>query len=233
MIPQVVALHKNKYADNSSIWTYWIYFLCNLIWTIYQALYLIWRIRFWDSYDTPPPTTSEILLLSIQLVCDILTSLLGVYLIIVKYYYLHVLKKIGEAKIKHEEKNKHEKNLSFIKKNIYLINQQYTFFYYYNQQLCKRIIGKKSFTSLSLKVKINKLIKISKKINKNFDYKRSLNFYAKNNKLINQFIVNYKKTFPEKCNIIVANMKIKDLNLTSLSYENKLKIAFIQVSNLI
>lgn len=234
MIPQVIALHKNKYADNSSIWTYWIYFLCNLIWTIYQALYLIWRVKFWDSYDNPqPPTRPEIILLSIQLVCDILTSLLGVYLIIIKYYYLNVLKKIGKEKLMCEEKIQHERNLSFTKKNIYLINQQYIFFYHYNQQLCKRIIGRKSFASLSLKAKINKLIKISKKINKDFGWKQSSGFYTKNNKSINQFIINYKKAFPKKHNNIITNMKITNSNLNSLSYENKLKIAFIQASNLI
>jgi len=95
---------------------------------------------------------------------------------------LNVLKKIGKEKLMCEEKIQHERNLSFTKKNIYLINQQYIFFYHYNQQLCKRIIGRKSFASLSLKAKINKLIKISKKINKDFGWKRSSGFYTKNNK---------------------------------------------------
>lgn len=40
LIPQTVRLHKNKYADNSSIGTYVIYLISGIIWVIYAALFI-------------------------------------------------------------------------------------------------------------------------------------------------------------------------------------------------
>ena len=74
MIPQVVNLHKNKYADNSSIWTYWIYMLCNLFWTTYQALFIIYANLDQDQHLT----IGMYIILYIQLASDIFSTSVGI-----------------------------------------------------------------------------------------------------------------------------------------------------------
>ncbi len=230
MVPQIVALHRNKYADNSSVWTYWVYFFCNLIWTIYQTLYIIWRIYY---ANDNPPDTLELSLLGGQLASDIIALLIAVYLVIIKYYFLNIFKKIRKSKISENKKMLiQQKNSSFIKKNIYLIENQYNNFYKLNPKLCTKIVGK-SFKDLIPKDKINMLLKILKIISRNLDDKHLINVYGLNNKLMNKFIINYKEMYPNIYKQIISTLKIKTLNLQDLSYEIKLRIVFIQLSNLI
>lgn len=102
MVPQIVALHRNKYTDNSSVWTYWVYFFCNLMWTIYQILYIIWRIYY--SKENPPDTL-ELSLLGGQLASDIIAFGIATYLITIKYHYLNIFKKRIEKSKLLEKKN--------------------------------------------------------------------------------------------------------------------------------
>ena len=83
------------------------------------------------------------------------------------------------------------------------------------------------------KDKINMLLKILKIISRNLDDKHLINVYSFNNKLINKFIINYKEMYPNIYKQIISTLKIKTLNLQDLSYEIKLRIVFIQFSNLI
>ncbi len=227
MIPQVIVLHRNKYADNSSVWTYWIYFYCNLIWTIYQVLFIVWRSKFYEIDHAEPPKGLELILLYIQLSSDIITSLLGIYLVIVKYYYLHILKKTGKNQLIENEILQKKKDLQFVKNNIYLIDQQYT-------NICKHIhqFIKKSCSKSNQKDTIIKLLKISKKVFKNINNKVVLKIYETNNKLLNKFIDNYKKVYLKKYKQITSTIKIKNTNLTNLSYQIKLRIAFVIITNL-
>ena len=236
MIPQVVALHRNKYADNSSIWTYWIYFYCNLIWTIYQILFIIWRFKFYEIDDTKPPVGLELILLYIQLSSDIITSLLGIYLVIIKYYYLHILKKTSKNQLLQNKILQKKKDLQFVENNIYLIDQQYVNICRHIHQFIKKINSKPLKNHLvwitNQKDTIVKLLKLSKKVFKNIDNKLVLQVYESNNKLINEFIANYKKVYAKEYGQIMTTIKIKDKNLTNLSYQVKLRIAFVIITNL-
>lgn len=223
MVPQIVALHRNKYADNSSVWTYWVYFCCNLIWTIYQILYIIWRIYY---SKNNLPDTLELSLLGGQLASDIIALGIATYLIIIKYHYLNIFKRTGKSNIDKTKK------LTFINKNINLIEMQYANFHQLYPKLCTKIVGK-SYKILRPNEKINKLLKILKFISRNHDDQHLINIYHKNNELTNKFITNYKKTCPKNYKEIISMLKNKDLNLNDLSYEVKLRILFIEFKNLI
>ena len=230
MVPQIVALHRNKYADNSSVWTYWVYFFCNLIWTIYQILYIVWRIYY---SGNNPPDTLELSLLGGQLASDIIALGIATYLIIIKYHYLNIFKKPGKFKsLKNEKLLIQQKNLTFIDKNINLIEMQYGSFYRLYPKLCTKIVGK-SFKDLNHDEKINKLLKILRHISRKHNDQKLISIYRENNELTNKFIANYKKIYPKNYNEIISMLKINDINLNDLSYEVKLRILFIQLKSLI
>ena len=79
LLPQVIRLHKNKYADNSSIGLYAFYLGCNIIWTIYQSLYIT------TSSETE---TLQKAMLWIQLGGDIIQVTFGAYSFFLKLYYM-------------------------------------------------------------------------------------------------------------------------------------------------
>lgn len=180
------------------------------------------------------PDKLELGLLFVQLVNDIVSTLIGVYLVIVKYHYLHIFKKSGKDKISESKKLLlQEKNLTFINKNIKLIDKQYWIFYNFNQKLCQRILHKSSFNNLTPKNKVNKLLKILHLTAKNIASQNLISIYDDNSKLVDKFITNYKKAYPQNFQHIVSLLKIKTTNLEKLSYEVKLRIIFVQLANLI
>lgn len=82
LIPQLINLHRNKYSDNSNIGLYWVYLWSNIIWTAYQIIFNI------DFVNNPKNVGSpQIPLLFIQLGIDIISLVVGIYSLILKYYY--------------------------------------------------------------------------------------------------------------------------------------------------
>ena len=79
LIPQVVRMHKNKYADNSSLGLYIFYLSCNVIWTIYQILYIV---------TTTETDFSHKVMLWVQFGGDILQVSFGLYSLLLKIYYM-------------------------------------------------------------------------------------------------------------------------------------------------
>ena len=76
--------------------------------------------------DHEQPGKLELGLLFVQLGNDIVSTLLGVYLVIVKYHYLHIFKKSGKNKISEKQKLLlQKKSLTFTNNNIKLIDKQY------------------------------------------------------------------------------------------------------------
>ncbi|WEK82863.1 MAG: hypothetical protein L3I91_01855 [Mycoplasma sp.] len=82
LIPQLINLHRNKYSDNSNIGLYWVYLWSNVIWTTYQIIFNI------DFIKTPKNVGSpQIPLLFVQLAIDIISLIVGIYSLGLKYYY--------------------------------------------------------------------------------------------------------------------------------------------------
>ena len=79
LIPQVIRMHKNKYADNSSVGLYIFYLGCNIIWTTYQILYII---------QQSSPSLPDRIMLWTQFAGDILQVGFGLYSLILKLYYM-------------------------------------------------------------------------------------------------------------------------------------------------
>lgn len=193
-------------------------------------MYIVWRIYY---SKNNPPDTLELSLLGGQLASDIIALGIATYLIVIKYHYLNIFKRIGKSTLSEKKKLLvQQKNLTFINKNINLIQIQYDNFYQLYPKLCTKIVGK-SYENLKPKEKINKLIKILKFISHNHDNQHLINICHENNKLTNKFITNYKKIYPKNYKEIISKLKIKDLNLSDLSYEVKLRILFIQLESLI
>ena len=88
LVPQVVRMHKNKYADNSSIGLYIFYLGCNIIWTVYQILYIV---------TTKEEDPLQKAMLWIQFGGDILQVAFGAYSLILKIFYM--------VKAKHKKDN--------------------------------------------------------------------------------------------------------------------------------
>lgn len=81
MIPQIIKVHKNKTKDNSSIWMYILYAICNLSWAIYNWLYLSLILNNNVGIDVIVPT---IISASLNTYC----AIIGIYLTCVKSYYI-------------------------------------------------------------------------------------------------------------------------------------------------
>ena len=241
MIPQVINLHKNKYADNSSILTYWIYMMCNLFWTIYQVLFIIYA-----SIDPSQQlSTGMYVILYIQLGSDIISTSIGIYLIILKSYYVHKIKTNKELQAKHSNIEQIRANINFLEKNIHYIDDQFTVFYQYDKNLCEKYIKvpKKSklnkynyfIKELSQDKKATILSKIANKIFKNLNETKIVDLYEKVDKINDSFINQYKKDYNCQYNNLIENINHKQKNnfdLSKLSYEKKLRISFVIVYNL-
>lgn len=85
LVPQIIRLHKNKYADNSAAWTYMFYIIANTVWLVYQTLYIVLNYRATDDLFL------EIMLWT-QWVGDVLSVAIGVYSWALKMYYSHTRK---------------------------------------------------------------------------------------------------------------------------------------------
>ncbi len=241
MIPQVVNLHKNKYADNSSIWTYWIYMLCNLFWTTYQALFIIYANLDQDQHLT----IGMYIILYIQLASDIFSTSVGIYLIIIKSYYLHKIKTNKELQRRYSNVKKIKANIEYLEKNIHYINKQFVDLYQFDKELCEKYIKVPKKTRLTkydyfLKelrhdYKVEILIKLSKNLFKDMIKSKIINLYEKVDKLNDLFIVEYQKSYIDNFQKLVndINNKQKDnFDLAKLSYTKKLRISFVIVYNL-
>lgn len=79
LLPQVIALRRNKYADNSSVWIYVLYTVCNSIWLVYQIVLIT------DSLNTKGGYYLAIF--CVQLFGDVIQVIAGSYCIILKLYY--------------------------------------------------------------------------------------------------------------------------------------------------
>ena len=79
LLPQVIKMHKNKYADtNTSVLVYVAYLAANLAWAIYQLTY---------NLSTKEDVKSQQILYWIQFGGYALQTLLGCYTLGVKVYY--------------------------------------------------------------------------------------------------------------------------------------------------
>ena len=241
MIPQVVNLHINKYADNSSIWTYWIYMLCNLFWTTYQVLFIVYA----NLDPAQHLTVGMYAILYIQLASDVLSTSIGIYLIIIKLFYLHKIKINKELQRKYSILEKIKENVNFLEKNVHYFDEQLKILYAFNKALCEKYIKvpkkiklpkyKYFIKDLNQDKKVNVLIKLSKKFFKNMNKSKIVNLYENVDKLNDLFIIKYEKNYKTNFQKLVGtiNNKQKDnFDLSKLSYTKKLRISFVIVYNL-
>ena len=229
-VPQVIKLHKNKYADNSSIWLYVFFILCNVGWTIYQVMFIyIWLIN--HDYLILPKDKFEWNLLLVQLINDIVAVVFGLYALFLKIYYM---------------KYRKIKNITKLNKLIDMRKKIHNFQEHIKEDFDNQLkimvttpTNKKinhselDYGKLSLIEKISILMTMTKKLpyeikNKTKIYKIN---YQKINPLINSFIKQSFQKFPNQF-IMIARKNIKNLNdvdtiniLINSTYLNKLAFA--------
>lgn len=122
MIPQIIAMYKNKYADNSSIFTYAIYLGYSLICVVYQIVFFIYNEELAHSkgHQVEPGLVA---LLYVQLLSDALSTVIGVWLMILKYHYVRVGNIKKNTHVERDIKRR-EKNLLFLKNLEPFLNEE-------------------------------------------------------------------------------------------------------------
>ncbi len=189
LIPQTIRLHKNKYADNSSIWVYIFYCFCNLIWVIYQTIYIVLQ---YNNSDSGENTKFLKIMLWTQLIGDILSFSIGLYTTIVKAYYM-------KSK-KHKKNDEIKKIITYRKQaKTFMISQKeeniknFQLIAKYYPEMCKKILKLKNDESIDSKIASLSTVEICVKIVtilNYFLYKQKNNKYTLNNDLYHTLYVN-------------------------------------------
>ena len=107
--------------------------LCNLFWTTYQALFIIYANLDQDQHLT----IGMYIILYIQLASDIFSTSVGIYLIIIKSYYLHKIKTNKELQRRYSNVKKIKANIEYLEKNIHYIDKQFVDLYQFDKELCE------------------------------------------------------------------------------------------------
>lgn len=193
MIPQIIRLRKNKYADNSSVMIYACYLFCNAVWLVYMCL-----LVSLTAHGTH--TVYQMILLSVQTLGELFCVILGAYSLSMKLYFNHNRKKnkkdrTAEAILKQRAiyLGFYAAQKAYVLKQLVVLSQQYPELY---SQIMKDQKVEK-LNTVEICVKITQIYRELYLINPHRQYVVSQELYHRDLKNTKNDIAKIKKQYPE------------------------------------
>lgn len=231
LIPQTIKLHKNKYADNSSIGIYIIYLVSGIVWVTYASIFLF--LRYNDPSEEQGSTLVNAMLWT-QLVGDIISLSIGTYSLILKIHYSQ------SRKHNHKDENvealiiKRSQYRNFIDSEKQYVISQLNVLYNLYTELCLKVT--KSDNADQLKAKIDKSSTVEVCVivtnilehlfhkNKECTYRVSNDFYQNYLNQVKQHIENIKQQHADV--VYRSNHYHEKNNLENITKEQRLALNY-------